>query len=189
MADGNSPAFGNRWLGGLKRHPFLVCLAILAIGFTGIGSFTNQLAKVHEVFSEKAPKTPTEVIVKVPTPVVAPRPRGSFSEEFSLQERGVWVRHGVTVRVRDIGMQEQQPFATLGASADGRVQFGERVVTGSQLKLPSPYCASLVVLIKSITVAAPSAPGTDELQKLSPADQDSAPDKKVVGQLSGNCQD
>lgn len=188
MADGKSTALGNRWLGSLKKHPFLVCLAILVIGFTGIGSFTDQLGKVREVLSEKSPKNPAPVAVDVPTPTVTPRPRGSFSEEFSLQERGVWVRHGVTIRVREIGMQEQA-FATLGASADGRVQFGERVVTGSELRLPSQYCNSLVVLIKSITLSAPTAPSSDELQKLSPASPDSAPDKKVVGQLSGNCQE
>lgn len=188
MADGNSPAFGNRWLDSLKKHPFLVCVAILAIGFTGIGAFTDQLAKVREVFSERSLKNPAPVVVNVATPSVTPRPRGTFSEEFSLQERGVWARHGVTIRVRDIGMQEQ-PFAILGASADGRVQFGERVIIGSELRLPSQYCASLVVLIKSITVSAATAPSSDELQKPPPASQDTVPDKKIVGQLSGNCQE
>ncbi|MDD5336615.1 MAG: hypothetical protein PHS32_23000 [Rhodoferax sp.] len=188
MADGKSPAYGNRWLGGLKKHPFLVCVAILAIGFSGIGAFTDHLAKVQDVFSARSPNNPAQAIVNVAPPTVTPRPRGTFSEEFSLQERGVWVRHGVTIRVRDIGTQEQ-PFAILGASADGRVQFGERVLIGSELRLPSQYCDSLVVLIKSITASVPTTPSSDDSQKLPPASQDALPDKKVVGQLSGNCQE
>ena len=188
MAEEKSTALGNRWLGSLKKHPFLVCLAILVIGFTGIGSFTDQLGKMRAVLSEKSRENPTQVVLDVPTPTVTARPRGSFSEEFSLQERGVWVRHGVTIRVRDIGMQEQA-FATLGASADGQVQFGERVVTGSELRLPSQYCNSLVVLIKSITVSAPTAPSSDDPQKLPSASPDTAPDMKVVGQLTGKCQE
>lgn len=174
MVDDRLSLRASRDLAGLKPRSFVMYAIVLGAALAGFAYFREPLLSAITALgggaSERAPQLP----LNAEASLAFPRQRGVFLEEFSLTERGVFETQGVTVRVRDIETGDS-PHATVGASAEGPVEFGERVVPGSELRLSSRYCDSLLVRIKSISLA--SLPGSAQGEV----------SKTVSGQIEGRC--
>ncbi len=170
MVDDRLSMHAFRDLVGLKTRSFVMYAIVLGVVLAGFAYFRDPPLTAITALGGGAPQLPMNADASLPFP---PQ-RGVFLEEFTLPESGVFETQGVTVRVRDIETGDSA-HATVGASAEGPVEFGQRVVSGSELRLSSRYCDSLLVRIKSISLS--SLPGSPE----------GAVSKTINGQIEGHC--